>query len=73
MTQTSTRALKRETPAVFRGRSIVVELHAAHVELRLKGCRYRYTISYRGVFEAAAKAEALRARAEKLARKGKKR
>lgn len=61
----ATRPVVRETSALYRGRPLIVELHAGYMILRPKGRRTeRYTLDYGAAFELAAKIEARRAAAE---------
>jgi hypothetical protein len=62
--------VRRETDAMYRGRTLVVELHPAFVSLKEKGKRTRVTVSYPAIYELAWK---LLARAEAAEKKGKKR
>lgn len=57
--------ITRETAGMERGRPIMIEVHAGHLVLRLKGTRKRYALSYEGIFWAAAKAEAEHMRRER--------
>jgi len=64
--------LRRETRATLRGKSLVVELDAHTMAIRLKGARWRYEVDYESIFALAAKKEAQRKRLEKnLRRSGK--
>jgi hypothetical protein len=67
-----TRVITRETDCLERGVPIVIEVHSRELVLRLKGERTRYSISYAGMYWAAARAAAERERMEKAAaRRGK--
>ena len=59
----------RETAALDRGRPIVVELHPAHLVLRLKGLRDAHFIAYDALLWRAIKNSAERMRSERLARR----
>ena len=41
-----TKPVSRESDALDRGRPLIVTLHPRHLEVRPKGTRQRYTISY---------------------------
>lgn len=74
MTKT-TKPVKRETLSSVRDRGqyrpIIVELATTYVRLRLKGCRFTYTVTYDQLFRQGAQNAAVAKRAEKLAaRKG---
>ncbi len=73
MTQLAKRKtrLQFETSDTVRGRAVILEATPYTVALRLKGTRTRYEISYAGIYYAAAKLAADRARAEKRARRSK--
>ena len=43
-----TKPVTRESAALDRGRPLIVTLHPRHLELRPKGTRKRWTISYEG-------------------------
>lgn len=69
---TTEKSLKRETLSSMRLknklRPIIIELHPSWVVVRLKGTRRScYSITYDGIFMAAAKLEARRAQEEKRA------
>jgi len=55
----------RESAAFDRGRPLVVTLHARHLEVRPKGTRHGYTISYDACLWLAVKREADEKRREK--------
>lgn len=52
-------------------REVVIHAAPAYCVVRLAGMRKAFTISYGAIYHAAAKAEAVRARAEKLTAKRK--
>lgn len=54
---TVTKPLSRETACLDRGRPLIVTLHPRHLEIRLKGLRRRYTISYDACLWSAIKRE----------------
>jgi len=57
------------TSDVYQGRQVVVEVSPFTAAFRLKGQRTRYEMSWSGMFMAAAKLHADRARAERKARR----
>jgi hypothetical protein len=59
----------RETAVSERGRPIVVELHPAHLVLRLKGLRDSHFIAYDALLWRAMKNSAERIQSERLARR----
>ena len=59
----------RETAASDRGRPIVIELHPAHLVLRLKGLRDAHFIPYDALLWRAIKISAERMLSERLARR----
>ena len=67
-------ALVRETATCYRGRPLLVLLHAGYMTVRPKGTRQAYSVDYRAVYELAGKLAARERQALKQAdRKGKKR
>lgn len=52
-----------------RYRPIIFEAHPQYVEIRLKGCRDRLSLSYEAIYDFAARVTADKARAEKKAQK----
>ena len=67
-----TKPVTRESAAVDRGRALVVTIHPRHLEIRAKGTRRSYTISYDACLWLAVKRELDEQRREKIAaRKGK--
>jgi hypothetical protein len=70
MTHTTTsRPVKRETPAFHRGRAIVVELREHTVAAWLKGTRCVYHVAYEQVFKKGAENEERRRREERQAKR----
>ena len=63
--------VRRETDALYRGRTLVVELHPAFVSLKEKGKRTRVTVSYPAIYELAWKLLARAEAAEKKSKGGK--
>jgi hypothetical protein len=61
--------LKRETALFYRGRALVVTLRPGFLEVRQKGKRKGYTVSYDAIFSLGAKIQAIADRQEKLNRK----
>jgi hypothetical protein len=59
----------RETYSTYRGRPIVLTIHASYVSVRLKGTRQRLTVDAAAIYSLACKQAAQAARAEKLAAK----
>ena len=57
----------RESAAFDRGRPLIVTLHPRHLEVRPKGTRRRYTISYEACLWLAVKRELDEQRREKAA------
>jgi len=74
MTELKTAApLRRETSVIYRGRPLVIALHPGYLEIRSKGLRRGYAISYQAIHDAAARIAANEARLAKLeAKKAKK-
>jgi hypothetical protein len=55
----------RETAALYKGRPLIVELHAGYMVIRPKGKQLeRYILDYGAAFETAAKIESRRLIAE---------
>lgn len=52
-----------------RDRAVVAEIHPETVVLRLAGTRTRYEVSWRGIFDFAARVQAERERAARKARR----
>ena len=50
-----TKPVSRESAAVDRGRPLIVTLYPRHLEVRPKGTRQRYTISYEACLWLAVK------------------
>jgi hypothetical protein len=65
--------LKRETSLMYRGRALVVTLHPGYCEVRSKGKRKGYVVSWSAIHDLGAKIQAAADRQEKLARKAGKR
>ena len=65
----STKPVKRETAAYYRGRPLLVELHPAHLTLREKGRRFRLDVDYRAILDLGFKMLHRAAQAEKKAAK----
>ncbi len=61
--------VKRETSIVYRGRPLMIAAHPGYIEIRQKGKRCSYVVSWDAVYDLGAKLAAAAARAEKLARK----
>ncbi len=59
----------RETAVSERGRPIVVELHPAHLVLRLKGLRDSHFVAYDALLWRVMKNSAERIQSERLARR----
>ncbi len=70
---TTAKPVRRETLSVFRDagkfRNLMVELNTTYVVLRLKGKRYRYTITYDQMWKLGAQNAAEERRRQKSARK----
>lgn len=64
--------LRRETATVYRGRTLLVELHPGYIALREKGRRHSITVDYRAVLDLGFKLLARAEREERATRKGKK-
>lgn len=66
------RPVRRETADVYRGRPLVVTIHARHLEVREKGRRDVLAVDYRTIYELALKLRWRKLQAEKKAvRRGK--
>ena len=61
----------RETRAAYRGRPLILEIHAHEVVVREKGRRLRVSIPILAVYDLGFKILARERRVEKLKRKGK--
>ena len=59
----------RESAAFDRGRSLIVALHPTHLELRPKGTRHSYTVSYEGILWLEVRRQVEEERRERKARK----
>lgn len=70
-TLNQSRSLRRETSAVARGKTLVIELSPHTLAIRPKGARWRYELDYESIFALAAKKEAQRQRLERSLRRGK--
>ena len=46
-----TRPVRRETGVTYRGRPLVIEIHAGYLSLREKGKRHAITVDYRAVLD----------------------
>lgn len=57
--------LKRATSTYHRGGIVVVILHPGYLEVKLKGKRKTFDLSYGAIFDRAVKLEVERKRAEK--------
>lgn len=68
------RTIKRFTAAPYRGRALVliVPPECDYIDLRQKGRRKVFSIDLASVYDLAAKREALRIKAERKAKRGKK-
>jgi hypothetical protein len=66
-----TKPVTRESACFDRGRPLVVTLHPRHIEIRPKGLRSRYTVSYDACMWVAIKREIENRKREKAARKRK--
>jgi hypothetical protein len=64
--------LKRETATVYRGRTLLVELHPSFISLREKGRRRSIIVDYRAVLDLGFKLLARAAREERAAKRGRK-
>ena len=64
-----TRPVRRETAATYRGRPLIVEIHAGYLSLRAKGKRTSVTVAYGAVLDLGYKLLARQAAQEKAARK----
>lgn len=65
-----TRPVKRETAARYRGKPLVIELHAGYLTLRQKGRRRGVvTVDYPTILEVGYKMLAAEARREKAAKR----
>ena len=64
-----TKPVTRESAAFDRGRALIVSLHPRHLEVRPKGTRRRYVISYDTCLWVAVKREADEQRKEKKEKK----
>jgi hypothetical protein len=62
-----TKPVTRESGCVDRGRPLIVTLHPRHLEVRAKGTRRHYTISYDACMWLAVKREIDDKRREKAA------
>ena len=51
----ATKPVKRETFTTYRGRPLVVEIHATYITLRQKGTRRTVTLDYRTALETGYK------------------
>jgi hypothetical protein len=58
--------LTRETGFMDRGRALLVTLHPRHMEMRFKGTRRRWSLSYDAALWVAVKRAAAVARQEKM-------
>jgi hypothetical protein len=67
-----TKPVTRESACTERGVPLIVTLCPRHLEVRVKGRRKHYTISYDACLWLAVKREADEARREKQIRKGRK-
>jgi hypothetical protein len=65
--------LRRETALYLRGRALVVTLHPGYCEVRSKGKRKGYVVSWAAIHDLGAKIQAAADRQEKIARKAGKR
>jgi hypothetical protein len=54
----------RETGALVRQRSLVIELHEFMLRIRLKGARWAYEVDYESIFQLGARKAAEKSRAE---------
>jgi hypothetical protein len=67
------RPVRRETDVSVRdggrARTVLIELHPRHIELRRKGTRRRLLVAYEAVYDLAAKLLARSEREERLAAK----
>jgi hypothetical protein len=61
----ASRLVVRETDCLDRGRALVVQLKPRHVEIRLKGTRRVYSMSYEGILWLAVKRQVEDQRKEK--------
>lgn len=66
---TESRKVKRETPALWRGRNLVIELAQYEITIRPKGTRSAYRVSYDQIFKLGAENEARRRREERAAKR----
>jgi hypothetical protein len=64
-----THPVRRETAANYRGRALIVELHPAYLEIRLKGTRRRVTLDYPTALEVGYKILARQQESERAAEK----
>ena len=62
-----TKPVTRESAAVDRGRPLIVTLHPRHLEIRAKGTRRAWSISYDACLWLAVKRELDEKRREKIA------
>lgn len=70
MTSTlESRKIRRETPALWRGRNLVIELAQYEISIRPKGTRSAYRVSYDQIFKLGAENEARRRKAERAAKR----
>jgi hypothetical protein len=65
MTTKLTKPVTRESAATDRGVPLIVTLHPRHLEIRAKGTRRRYSVSYEACMWVAIKREAEERRQEK--------
>ena len=66
-----TKPVTRESASMDRGRPLIVTLHPRHLEIRPKGTRHKYAISYDACVWLAVKRDMEEKRREKLAAKKK--
>lgn len=68
------KTVTRQTATTVQGRDLVVTLHAGYLEIRQKGRRQTFDVSYHSIFVMGAKAAADKLREEReLVRKAQKR
>jgi hypothetical protein len=60
-----TKPVRRETGTIYRGRPLVIEIHAGYLSLREKGKRHSVTVDYRAVLDLGYKLLARAAAEEK--------
>lgn len=63
---TWTKPVSRETAVSDRGRTLIATLHARHIEIRPKGLRKGYSLSYDAIMWLAIKRDLEERRREKL-------